>query len=306
MRGLSAPASPVPAYDQLSTRYDLWRSHPAYADWILAVFDRRSSHRQVRTALDVGCGTGQSFAPLSSRGVTVTGVDPSAGMLAVAKRKYPDVRLVQAALPALPVLGRFDYVSCLNDVVNHLDSEDDLVDAFTSLAGNMAEDATAAFDTSTSLLYETFFARTERTRHGRWTFDWNGTSETPFRPGAQATGVLEIRSAAQQLLRQVFTQRHHPEDRVRTSLRAAGLDVVGRYGVSSDGVLEEHLDATRHIKAVWVVRHTCRLDPKGGEHAQEDPQGPEADRPGAVVRQERLTRPRGGVGRTPAPRAAAS
>jgi ubiquinone/menaquinone biosynthesis C-methylase UbiE len=51
--------------------------------------------------LDVGCGTGRNL-PLYQRGVRVVGVDVSAASLARARRRRPDVPLVQADAEALP------------------------------------------------------------------------------------------------------------------------------------------------------------------------------------------------------------
>lgn len=46
--------------------------------------------------VDVGCGTGHVTADLASRGLDVVGVDPSRGMLEIARRSHPDVRFVDA------------------------------------------------------------------------------------------------------------------------------------------------------------------------------------------------------------------
>lgn len=51
--------------------------------------------------LDVGCGTGRNL-PLYARGTRVIGVDVSADALARARRRRPDVPLVQADAEALP------------------------------------------------------------------------------------------------------------------------------------------------------------------------------------------------------------
>ncbi|WP_377642216.1 class I SAM-dependent methyltransferase [Oryzobacter terrae] len=52
--------------------------------------------------LDAGCGTGRMARHLSDRGCTVTGVDLSPGMLAMARRDHPDLDVREASLLALP------------------------------------------------------------------------------------------------------------------------------------------------------------------------------------------------------------
>jgi SAM-dependent methyltransferase len=70
--------------------------------------------------LDVACGTGKSFRPLLRRGYEVTGCDISPPMLEQAPAGAPGVRLVPADMRALPDLGAFDLVTCLDDALNYL------------------------------------------------------------------------------------------------------------------------------------------------------------------------------------------
>ncbi|EGD53478.1 class I SAM-dependent methyltransferase [Gordonia neofelifaecis] len=45
--------------------------------------------------VDVGCGTGGVAAHLARRGLSVHGVDPSTGMLAVARREHPELTVTE-------------------------------------------------------------------------------------------------------------------------------------------------------------------------------------------------------------------
>jgi SAM-dependent methyltransferase len=61
--------------------------------------------------LDVGCGTGALAAELAARDYAMTGIDPSAGMLAVLRGRAPSVRALQGSATALPfAAGSFDLV----------------------------------------------------------------------------------------------------------------------------------------------------------------------------------------------------
>jgi ubiquinone/menaquinone biosynthesis C-methylase UbiE len=61
--------------------------------------------------LDVGTGTGVAFRPILDVGATPVGADGSTGMLAVARRDYPDASLVAAEAIDLPFrAGAFDAV----------------------------------------------------------------------------------------------------------------------------------------------------------------------------------------------------
>ncbi|MFN8112034.1 MAG: class I SAM-dependent methyltransferase [Solirubrobacterales bacterium] len=52
--------------------------------------------------LDVGCGTGVLAARLARRGFSMTGIDPSAGMLEVMAAEHPEVDAVRGSGDALP------------------------------------------------------------------------------------------------------------------------------------------------------------------------------------------------------------
>jgi SAM-dependent methyltransferase len=73
--------------------------------------------------LDVGCGSGPLFAPLATRGIRVTGIDPAPAMVALAQAEagqHPDLVTVQErgweaisehdAYDVAVALGVFDYV----------------------------------------------------------------------------------------------------------------------------------------------------------------------------------------------------
>ena len=95
------------AYDTVAEDYaELLRTahdEQPYDRAVLALFAEL-----VRTAgggpvADVGCGPGRITAPLRALGVDVFGVDLSPGMLAVARRSYPELRFVEGSLTGLAV-----------------------------------------------------------------------------------------------------------------------------------------------------------------------------------------------------------
>jgi SAM-dependent methyltransferase len=67
--------------------------------------------RPVRTALEIGAGTGKATRLFARRGITVTATDPDAAMLAELRRHVPDtVTVVRAAFEELPPTPRHDLV----------------------------------------------------------------------------------------------------------------------------------------------------------------------------------------------------
>jgi SAM-dependent methyltransferase len=99
--------------------YNLWS--PAYDDTAnpvvaldnrvtIGILDPQAGER----VLDAGCGTGRLLGPVIRRGAEAVGIDFSAGMLEVARRKLSGASLVHADLGRpLPLrAGTFDAVLC--------------------------------------------------------------------------------------------------------------------------------------------------------------------------------------------------
>jgi SAM-dependent methyltransferase len=247
------------AYAALAPWYDAFTEHPAYPGWIGRLERLARSHGLTgRRALDIGCGTGKSIAPLLERGYRVTGCDPSPPMLAVARRKLgPGVPLHVAAVDRLPVLGTFDYVTCLNDVANYVPPEA-LRDAFARIAANLRSGGVLVFDTSTLTLFHENFTVDRCRQTPDAVFVWLAHDQEPIAPGGVASAWLDvfargedgrwIRSGALQ------QQWHHPEELVREALADAGLEPVAVYGQRDDGHPHPDFDPERHTKAVWIVK----------------------------------------------------
>jgi SAM-dependent methyltransferase len=73
---------------------------------------------------DIGCGSGRDVAWLSANGFPAVGYDPSAGLLAQARARYPDLAFHSAALPALPGIADASFANVLCEtVIMHLPPE---------------------------------------------------------------------------------------------------------------------------------------------------------------------------------------
>jgi SAM-dependent methyltransferase len=73
--------------------------------------------------LDAPCGTGRYFDMVMAAGRTVVGIDQSAGMLAEARAKHPDVVLRKVGLQELEFDGDFDAALCI-DAMEYVSPED--------------------------------------------------------------------------------------------------------------------------------------------------------------------------------------
>jgi SAM-dependent methyltransferase len=249
------------AYDRLAPYYDEFTHGYAHEAWIAEV-ERRALELglQGRRALDLACGTGNSTAPLLRRGYSVLACDISAEMIAEAQRKFParaDSFLV-ADIRALPPLGEFDLVLCVDDALNYLLSDQELRDTFAGVSSVLAPSGIFAFDLNSITTYRQAFAQELVRERERLLFAWRGGATPPLGAGATATATVEVFAERDDGLWERRTsrhvQRHHPPAAVRAALRGAGLQCCAVAGQLPGARLEDDPDEDRHIKLVYFAR----------------------------------------------------
>ncbi len=211
-----------------------------------------------RRLLDVACGTGKSLEPMLARGYEATGCDVSARMLATARPKLdPRVRLEEADMRALPDLGRFDLVTCIDEPLNYLLDAADLARAFAAAARCLAPGGIYLFDLNTLHTYRSVCAHDSCHEHDGWLFVWRGLSSTELEPGGLAEFAIEAFEprAGDCWHRHTnpHAQRHHPPELVVELLGRAGLRTLAIYGQDASARMEPVLDESRHTKAIFLA-----------------------------------------------------
>lgn len=101
-------------YDQIASSYDRRYDRNDYAGVESALRGFTGSAPGLRI-LEVGCGTGHWLDVLQGAGNQLLGLDYSAGMLARAQSRLPEVALVRGTAELLPLADKsFDRVFCIN------------------------------------------------------------------------------------------------------------------------------------------------------------------------------------------------
>ena len=161
------PDTATSSYDPIAEMY-----HKLWADWYLPAalpaLDRLFFSK-VSTAgkiLDVCCGSGHVTRELIRRGYSVTAVDASAELIAIARRDWPGVDWQVKDVRFLDT-GRTKYTAALStfDSLNHLKSENDLGKAFERVRRSLQPGGLFVFDMN---LEEAFLSD-----HRRWTAEVN-------------------------------------------------------------------------------------------------------------------------------------
>ncbi len=152
--GTLPPTDPYGAYAAV---YDVqgqsrWSERMvAFLDDLLPRYDAVPARS--RRVLDLACGTGTAALRLAAQGYTVTGIDGSANMLEIARRKAAEedtaVTFVQQDMRAFTAPEPVGLLTCFYDSLNYLTDPDDLVRSFICMRGALAPDGLAVFDMNT-------------------------------------------------------------------------------------------------------------------------------------------------------------
>jgi SAM-dependent methyltransferase len=135
------------SYDDIAEMYDLF-----WADWYLPAalpaieklfFSRLAPNARI---LDVCCGSGHVTQELVKRGYQVTGVDASAGLIRIARRKMPGVDFRVQAAERLSIDEKYDAALSTFDSMNHLLSYEDVRGAFRGVYNALHPGGTFVFD----------------------------------------------------------------------------------------------------------------------------------------------------------------
>jgi SAM-dependent methyltransferase len=259
-----AYASLAPFWDRFTADYDydLWLTRIDQRARTFGVFGRR--------LLDVGCGTGRSFAPMLDRGYDVTACDLSGDMVDVARANFADVaeEIFVADMRDLPACGEFDLVTCIDDAINYMTSDEELVAAFRGVADVLAPGGVYAFDVNSLKTYRTTFAETFVSEDAGGVFCWRGETEPTFEAGDSASVTIEMFIEDEDQVWQRVTgrhvQRHHAPHAVLAALGKAGLECAAVVGQWPGCRFDECVDETRQIKLVYFARKaTGERDPRG-------------------------------------------
>jgi len=158
---------------QIAKIYDHANSRARDTDFYLSLAGVRPC-----SVLDLGCGTGLLCCALAERGHRVTGVDPAAAMLAVARRKphAEQVEWVESSAQSYRARRRFDLIVMTGHAFQILLTDADALAVFETMRGHLKEGGRVAFET--------------RNPRVDWAGEWAGRVRTL--PGGQVLETLEI------------------------------------------------------------------------------------------------------------------
>lgn len=237
----------IDPYAKLAGVYDEIVVDPCHAEWA-RFLDRQWVDDDVHRVLDLCCGSGLMTVELLARGFDVVGVDASPAMLARARDLLgPDVPLVEAFLPDLPVAGPFDAVVSTLDGLSYL-SPADFRASLLAVAGALRPGGWFVFDLhgEAMLDFAEHHAVITGTEHGE---DFTLTTKVD-RTLRTCTTTIQVHGPDH-----AFSEQHvqfiHANDDVRAALDAAGFEQI----VVTDEYTDRPVSAST-LRATWTARRT--------------------------------------------------
>jgi SAM-dependent methyltransferase len=251
------------AYDAIAPAYDALTAGYPHERWLAELEALAAAHGlRGRRLLDIACGTGSSFLPMLDRGYSVTGCDIAQGMLDRARAKAPHVVLQRADMRALPSLGSFDLITCLDDALNYLLTEQELLDALAGIERNLAPGGIAIWDLNTLAQYRGQFARDQILDRPDVFIGWSAQCDSAIQAGDLVDVAIDVFAPtgddAWRRTTSRHRQRHWPSAAVEHLAALAGLEVIDVRGQRPGAVIDVDLDELVHIKAIYLAAKTNR------------------------------------------------
>lgn len=228
-------------YEKLAYVYDSMRadSHSLkMTDYCRLIFERFKINPE--RGLDLCCGTGSAIEVFLDWGIEMSGLDGSAGMLAVASKKLKKrkVALYHKQLPKFRLLSRtdstrseqFDLVTCFYDSLNYMTTQNDLRAAFKSVASHLQPGGWFVFDMNTqAALTQIWGGQVYAGTSDDIAWIWkNHYTERTQRATCETTCFYKVGKEWKRF-DELHTERAYPNDVIRRLLEQAGFRVRGLY-----------------------------------------------------------------------------
>jgi SAM-dependent methyltransferase len=174
--------------------------------------------------LDLGCGAGQLSARLLKARYQPVGIDISAAMIRIARRKAPKTRFIRGSI-ATTTLPQACAAIALGEVFNYLKSKDEMLRAFGNVFCSLTPGGVLIFDIKEPLPGTSKKLRTS----ARWGKDWAVAVEVEEDPRANRL-VRKIVTFTKTASRYKKTEETHVQQIYGTKavgkmLREAGFSV---------------------------------------------------------------------------------
>lgn len=222
------------SYEQFAYLYDELMQDAPYEEWVRFVKEKLEKYQvEGKKLLDLACGTGELSVRFAEEGFSVTGVDLSADMLAVAQAKAQENGLVipffEQDMANLEGHGEFDIIGIFCDSLNYLKSEDDVVHTFKSAFEHLKDEGIFFFDVhSIYKISQVFIDQTFAFAEDHLSYIWNSfAGESPDSVEHELSFfVLDEQTGKYDRFDELHYQRTYPVQQYSDWLKESGFDLL--------------------------------------------------------------------------------
>ena len=232
-------------FSLLAEVYDAIMSDVEYGAWADFILDIALGEGvEVRRLLDLGCGTGNSSEPFVQLGLSVTGVDLSPKMLAVARDKLPTATFVEADFTTFELGETFDLAVSVFDSLNNLLDPQDFRRCAERVREHLRPNGLFIFDVNTTVGLRNLW---EDDRAEGWVDDVYYLWKHSFDEETKLAKVVAYCEKGARSFTEVHLERPYDPEEVKLLLNEAGFRNV-------QTVTYPHgYPATDETERIWVV-----------------------------------------------------
>ena len=223
-------------YDVFSHYYDLLTQDVDYksrTEYLIKLFNKYGKTPSL--LLDLGCGTGGFSLEFAEKGIDVIGVDPSFGMVSVAKERAEekglDLLFLNQSGEELDLYGTVDGAVCCLDTVNHIISKRELQRTFNKVRLFLEQGCLFIFDVNTLFKQETVLG------NNTFVYDTDGVYCVWQNSFDKKTGITDIcldffekGDNGYKRTTEEFSERVYEKQELEALLKKAGLSLVACFG----------------------------------------------------------------------------
>lgn len=216
-------------YDSLTSNVDYRKT----AEYVSDILNENRINKGI--LLDLACGTGTVSLILAQKGYDVIGVDNSPEMLGEAREKAleagEDILFLCQDMCSIDLYGTVDCTVCLLDSLNHLESKEELLEAFKRVSLFTVPGGLFVFDVNTEykhkyVLGDNTFVYDNDDVYCVWQNEYDDESKTVeiFLDFFQEENGLYRRSS------EYFAERAFSDSDIKNLLSEAGFTDIKAYG----------------------------------------------------------------------------
>ncbi|OLS41621.1 class I SAM-dependent methyltransferase [Bacillus sp. MRMR6] len=170
------------SYQQFAYLYDELMQDAPYSEWVRLVKDKQKKYNiEGKSLLDLACGTGELSVRLAKEGFSVTGIDLSSDMLAVAQAKAEaagvTIPFYEQNMAELEGLDSFDVIGIFCDSLNYLPSAEEVIHTFSKVFQHLKAGGLFIFDVhSIYKINQVFINQTYAAADDHLSYIWNSFS----------------------------------------------------------------------------------------------------------------------------------